>query len=392
MTYRPPRNIFILGLTSLFNDFSSEMVLSVFPAFFVSVLKAGAGSLGLVEGIAEGAANLIKVYAGRLSDAARKRKPFMLLGYALSVATRPLYLLVSSVAGVIGLRFADRVGKGLRDAPRDAIISLSTPKEELGRAFGYHRAFDTLGAISGPLVAYLILRAHPQGFHIIFLSAFAMGILAVVSLLFVTEVMGDIKKNITLPSLSTFSGVFKRYLVALFFLSLGSIPVAVLLLKTRNIGVALASIPLFYTLYNLSYAGFSFSAGKMSDRFGAKNIIILGYLLLVCSYIFLSFADTALTLGMGFLVLGFFPALTDGVQRALASELSAEGERGSALGFVNAVAGIGLLFAGIGGGWVWEHVGANYAFAIASISVLCGIALLLSVGSPSCAPDTARSR
>src|SRR5438093_740900 len=134
MRYRPPRNVFILGLTSLFNDFSSEMVLSVFPAFFVSVLQAGSGSLGLVEGIAEGAANLIKVYAGWLSDAARKRKPFMLLRYALSVATRPLYLLVSSVAGVIGLRFADRVGKGLRGAPRDAGISLSTPKEELGRA------------------------------------------------------------------------------------------------------------------------------------------------------------------------------------------------------------------------------------------------------------------
>jgi MFS family permease len=141
-------------------------------------------------------------------------------------------------------------------------------------------------------------------------------------------------------------------------------------------------IPLFYALYNLSYAGFSLSAGKMSDRFGAKNIILSGYLLLVCGYIFLAFADNALTLGLGFLVLGFFPALTDGVQRALASELSAEGERGSALGYVNAVAGIGLLFSGIGGGWVWEQAGANYAFAIASMSVLCGIALLLSVASP----------
>src|SRR3989344_7381741 len=142
-----PRNIFFLGLTSFLNDFSSEMVFSVFPAFFTSVLKAGAGALGLVDGVAEASSNLFKIYSGHLSDRFQKRKPLVVSGYMLSVLTRPFYSLTSTVGGALGLRFLDRVGKGMRDAPRDAIITLSTPKEELGRSFGYHRAMDTTGAI-----------------------------------------------------------------------------------------------------------------------------------------------------------------------------------------------------------------------------------------------------
>ena len=185
--YRPPRNVRLLGLVSFFNDFSSEMVLAVFPAFFTSVLKTGASSLGLVEGVADGVANIIKIYAGRISDAKQKRKPFIFLGYTLSVAIRPLYILVSTVGGVLGLRVTDRIGKGLREGPRDAIISLSTPKEELGRAFGYHRMMDTLGAVVGPFIAYLILARYPTGFHAVFLTAFVVGIFAVVSIFFVRE-------------------------------------------------------------------------------------------------------------------------------------------------------------------------------------------------------------
>ena len=156
-----PRNVFFLGLTSFFNDFSSEMVASVFPAFFISVLKAGAESLGLVEGVAEAASNLIKVYSGRWSDRIEKRKVFAIVGYTLSVFTRPFYVFAGSVGAVIGLRLTDRIGKGLRDPPRDALISLSTSKEEIGRSFGYHRAMDTLGAIVGPLVAYIVLSYNP---------------------------------------------------------------------------------------------------------------------------------------------------------------------------------------------------------------------------------------
>ena len=270
MRYRPSRNVLVLGLTSLFNDLSSEMILAVFPVFFVSVLKAGASSLGFVEGLAEGTSNVIKIYAGRLSDRTQQRKSFILLGYSVSVVARPLYILAANVGGVAGLRVADRVGKGLRDSPRDAVLSLSTPREELGRAFGFHRALDTLGAIVGPLVAYLILRAYPTGFHVVFLTAFFAGIVAVLTVLFIKEIPGEARRNtIALSSLAACSANFKRYLIALLFLSLGSIPVAVLLLKAQHIGLTLSSIPLFYLLYNFSYAGFSFSAGETatgSDR------------------------------------------------------------------------------------------------------------------------------
>ena len=148
-----PKNVFLLGVVSFFNDFSSEMVLSVFPAFFVSVLKSGAASLGLVEGLADGASNIIKIYSGRLSDTIQKRKIFIFIGYSLSVLTRPFYIFTGSVGAVLGLRFIDRIGKGVREAPRDTIISFSALEGELGRSFGYHRAMDTMGGILGPLVA-----------------------------------------------------------------------------------------------------------------------------------------------------------------------------------------------------------------------------------------------
>ncbi|MEK7148285.1 MAG: MFS transporter [Patescibacteria group bacterium] len=378
--YRPPRNVLLLGLTSFFNDFSNEMIISIFPAFFTSVLKAGAGSLGLVEGLADGAANIIKIYAGRFSDKIQKRKPFMILGYGLSVAIRPLYLLVSSVGGVIGIRVSDRVGKGLREAPRDAILSLSTSKEEMGRAFGYHRMLDTLGAIFGPFAAYLILRAYPEGFNIIFVVAFIIGLLAIASLIFVKDIVGEVRKgNMSLASLAVFSPNFKRYLVALFFLSAGSVPVALLLLKTQHLGLALASIPLFYMLYNLSFAGFSVKAGGMSDRVGPQTVMRLGYIILLVGYFVIFFAENTIVLALGFLILGLFPALTDGVTRALAAGLSHEGNRASAYGMVNATVGFGLMFAGIAGGYVWEHFGSGYALLAGSAFVVAGIIVLSTI-------------
>ncbi len=379
--YKPPRNVLLLGLTSFFNDLSSEMILAVFPAFFVSVLKTGASSLGLVEGLANGASNLIKIYAGKLSDRLQSRKPFIILGYSLSVIIRPAYLLAGSLLPVLGLRFLDRVGKGLREGPRDAIISLSTKKEELGRAFGYHRAMDTLGAIVGPLIAYLILRQYPEGFHVVFITAFIVGIFAVLSTLFIKDVIADFsKKNITLGVIANYPPAFKRYLIALFLLSVGSIPTAVLLLATQHVAsLTLASIPLFYMLYNVSYAAFSYWGGKLSDTYGPKNIIQIGYIILLLGYAVLIYATSTPILIVAFLVLGLFPALTDGVQRALASTLSSEETRGGAFGLVNATSGFGLLFAGLIGGYLWEVAGSVTALLIAGIFILLGMLFLHTV-------------
>ena len=374
-----PRNIFLLGLTSLFNDFSSEMVYAVFPAFFTAVLGAGAASLGLVDGVAEAASNLFKIYSGHLSDRFQVRKPLVAAGYTLSVLTRPFYAIVFAVPGALGLRFLDRVGKGVRDAARDAIISLSTPKAELGRSFGYHRAMDTTGAILGPLVAYLILSRFPSHFNVVFFTAFGVGILAIMSLLFIKDVIVPVgaKQTRLAASFTGFSASFKLYLVAIFVLSIGSLPVAVILLKTESIGLVIADIPLFYMVYNVSYAGFAMAAGKASDRIGARTVILVGYAVLLLSYFLLNIAHAIWPLVLGFLVLGLFPALTDGVQRAYASTLTSEDLRGSGLGWLNAANGFGALVAGVGGGYLWQAHGPTVALLAACAAVVTGLVLFL---------------
>jgi len=368
-----PRTVFFLGLTSFFNDFSSEMVASIFPAFFVSVLKTGAESLGLVEGIAEAASNLIKIYSGRWSDRMERRKVFAVAGYTLSAFTRPFYVLAGSVGAVLGLRLADRLGKGLRDSPRDALISLSTPKEEIGRSFGYHRAMDTLGAIIGPLVAYVVLSYNPMAFNSVFITAFVIGLLAIVSLWLVQ----DIRQTLQVRRVEAFAGFSRRvygYLVSIFILSIGTLPMAVLLLKTRDLGIAIASIPLFYAISNIAYAVFSWPAGRAADVWGTGKIIVIGYGFLMLGYLVPVASSSPLILVIGFLLVGVFSAFTDGVQRSHLSHLVEDRYRGTAHGYLNAAVGFGALIAGIAGGYVWQQFSDTTALITGACVVALGLA------------------
>jgi len=369
------RNVFFLGLSSLFNDFSSEMVYSVLPAFFISVLHTGAASLGLVDGIADASANIIKIYSGRLSDKIRKRKIFAVLGYSLSVVTRPFYLFIGTVGGVIGIRLADRVGKGLRDAPRDALISLSTPKEEMGRSFGYHRAMDTIGAILGPLTAFLILSRFPGSFNSIFIIAFFIGLIAIGSIGWVKDISENLSSVKKFESPEKFSPSFKWYIASAFLLSAGTLPVSVLLFKTQDIGIAIASIPIFYMIYNISYAVFSIPGGWLADKLGSSKIIIAGYLALIASYLVLFSSETVPVMIVAFLLGGVFSALTDGIQRAYLSELVEERYRGSGYGYLNASVGFGALLAGGVGGFVWQFFGSGPSLLIMMSVIILGLAI-----------------
>ena len=371
-----PRNVFLLGLTSFFNDFSSEMVASVFPAFFISVLKAGAESLGLVEGVAEAASNLIKVYSGRWSDQIEKRKVFAIVGYTLSVFTRPFYVFAGSVGAVIGLRLTDRIGKGLRDPPRDALISLSTPKEEIGRSFGYHRAMDTLGAIVGPLVAYIVLSYNPAAFNSVFIIAFVVGLAAIASLWLVR----DVRKTLAVRRVESPGGFSRRvygYFVSIFFLSVGTLPMAVLLLKTRDLGLTIASIPLFYAISNVSYALLSWPAGRASDAWGTAKIIVIGYGVLILGYLVLVASSSPVILVVGFLLVGVFSAFTDGVQRSHLSRLVEDRYKGTAYGYLNAAVGFGALVAGVAGGYVWQQFGDTTALIAGACVIAIGLAVFL---------------
>lgn len=372
-----PRNIFLLGVTSFFNDFSSEMVFAVFPAFFTSVLKAGAASLGLVDGIAEGFSNLFKIYSGNLSDRFQKRKPLVIFGYVLALLTRPFYVFAGTVWRALGLRVLDRVGKGLRDSPRDAIVSLSTPRDEMGRSFGFHRAMDKAGSILGPLAAYLILKYYPMNFNAVFFTAFFIGLITIFTLFFISDVVVNIKnKKISLLfAFKNLSLQFKLFILSIFILSIGSLPVVVILLKTQSVGLVIADIPLFYMIFNLSYTGFSMMAGKMGDRFGMKRVIFLGYIILIISYFFLNLAQSPWILAGSFLLLGLFPALTDGSQRSFASHISSDEIRGSALGLLDAAVGIGALIAGIVGGYLWQMYGSTTAFFASGIVIIIGLTL-----------------
>jgi MFS family permease len=371
------RNVFMLGLTSFFNDFSNEMILAAFPAFFTSVLKAGAASLGLVEGVADGASNILKIYSGNLSDKLQRHRIFIFIGYGLSVIVRPFYIFTGSVAAVLGLRVTDRIGKGLREPPRDVVISASVPPGEMGRSFGYHRAMDRAGGVLGPLAAYLILLKWPNGFNTIFMTAFLLGIVTVISILFVTDITSAKTEEggrlLSLKAISSLPAAFRIYLLAIFLLSVGSVPVAVLLLKTTSIGLLIASIPLFYMVYSIAYSAFSYFAGKLSDTIGTTKVLVAGYLILLIAYILIGFASAPLALTIAFIVLGMSSAATDATQRAVTGRIVELPKRGAAYGLFNAAVGFGTMFAGIIGGYIWQAY--SPAMALLAAVVMVGIGL-----------------
>lgn len=358
------KNVFFLGVTSFFNDMSSEMVLSVLPAFFISVLKTGAGALGLVEGAADAAANLIKIYSGRKSDTMSRRKIFTVIGYSLSVCTRPFYMFAGSVFDVGLLRVTDRTGKGLRDSPRDALISLSVDKSEVGWSFGYHRAMDTLGGVLGPLLAFAILSMYPESFSSVFMVSFVIGVLAVLSLVWVQDVSVLIGERHAHKGEARLSPRIKDYILSLFILSMGTLPVAIMLFKTVELGLAVATIPLFYMIYSLSFSLFSWPAGRMIDVIGSGRVIVMGYVLLMACYSILSVATNGYFLAVGLVVLGVFSAFTDGAQRTHISKHVGEDHRGLAFGYLYAAIGFGFLIAGVVGGYVWETWGSSAALVL----------------------------
>lgn len=374
------RNIFILGLTSFFNDFSNQMILAAFPAFFISVLKSGAASLGLVEGIADGAANFLRIYSGNLSDKISKRRVFIFFGYSLSVFVRPLYMIFASlygVAGVLVLRVTDRMGKGVREAPRDVIISVSAKDGEAGRSFGYHKAMDTAGGILGPIAAFFILKYMPGQWGMFFIISFVIGIISVATIFFVKDVVVAKSPNghsiFSFKTITRFPKSFRVYLVSVFIFSIGSLPTAVLLLKTSSVGLLVAAIPLYYMIYSVSFTAFSYSAGKLSDKIGTGKIIMIGYFILIISYIGIIWASTPLTLGIFFAIMGIFSACTDGNQRAHIAKNEVEYDRGTAYGLLNGSIGFGSMISGIIGGLIWQNFGAEYALILASVFVVIGL-------------------
>ncbi len=362
------RNVFSMGVVSFLNDLSSDMIFPYIPIFLTSFLGASATFVGAVEGIADATASVLKLASGRLSDRWRVRKPFVVFGYSLSAVAKPILAFAGASWHVLFVRFLDRVGKGTRDAPRDALISLSTDTRSIRRAFGFHRAADTFGAALGPLIAFLILPyaggATEGGLRSLFLLSFAASVCAVVILLVFVR---DIKnKNDSAPRSRfefKFLGVsFIIFLSAATILALGRASDAFLLLRARDVGVELMLIPIIYFVFNITFSIFSTPAGILSDKIGHRNTFMIGILIFSGTYFFFAYAASAAAMWILFAVYGFYGALTEGVGRAIVADLVGEEWRATAFGMYNAFTGLAALPAGIVFGLLWDSFGARASF------------------------------
>src|SRR3989344_1758082 len=379
------KNVFFLGLVSLFNDFSAEMMYSVMPAFLTVVLGAPPIFVGFIEGLADALASVLKIFFGWFSDKIGKRKILAVLGYTISVATRWFLAIVGNFWQVFALRAIDRVGKGLRDSPRDALISESVEAQESGKSFGYHRAMDTVGATLGPLAAVFLLPVIFNDYRALFKISFVVGILAILTFVFVRDVRKgaggnqEIGQPDSAPhppftfSLASYSHEFKKYLLAVFLFGLGFMPIALLLLKSQEAGLNGFSMPLMYLIYNLSFVLFAIPAGKLSDRIGEKKVLAGGFLAAILGYLDLAFFSTVAGTILGFIILGLYSAMTDGVERSFASKLVARGKLATGQGFLNSAVGISSLLAGLIGGGIWTWFGSNSALWYGAAMMLIGL-------------------
>ena len=378
-------NIIVLGLTSLLTDISTEMVYPLLPFFLTSTLGAGPATLGLIEGIAESLASLLKVVSGRFSDKLRARKPFAILGYASSTTGKVLLALSTSWGMVLGGRAIDRLGKGIRTAPRDALIADSIEPRKRGFAFGLHRSMDTLGAAIGVLLAYAFLFYLDSDYRSVFLWSLLPAALGVLLLFAIRESAHEKKETPSIPRFQwkTLPGRLQGFLAIVFLFSLGNSSNAFLLLRAHEIGFSPANVILLYLAYNCSYALLSLPAGRLSDRIGRKTLLVTGYLVYGAVYLTIAFATPSSPdwiLWSVFVAYGLYSALTEGIERALITDLAPGGQRASALGLHATLVGLGLLPASLIAGSLWDLAGPAAPFFVgAGMSILAAFGMLFTL-------------
>jgi MFS family permease len=390
---RLPRNVFAISLVSLLNDASSEIIYPLLPVFLSLTLGASPGIVGLIEGTAESISSLLKLFAGHFSDRVGKRKGFVVFGYALSSFVRPLLAFAQNWYQVFGIRLADRVGKGVRSAPRDAMIADTVAFEERGLAFGFHRAMDHTGAVVGPLIGYLLVllfaadRNAPTAsdFNKIFLLASIPAIAAVVVVsIFVREsqhpktTTAIVPETIAPPvklSLRGFDGNFKRFLVLVALFTLSNSSDAFLLLRAQSAGVSIAAIPLLWAMLHVSKVLSSLFGGDLSDRLGRRRLIVSGWILYAAVYAGFAFVSNSVSVWILFLIYGVYFGLAEGAEKALVADLVKPEQRGTAYGLYNLAFGITVLPASLLMGALWNWRGPRTAFLVSAL--LGGAAALL---------------
>jgi MFS family permease len=384
------RNVIILGFVSLLNDGASEMIYPLLPVFLTAVLGAGPAALGIIEGIAEATASLLKLYSGYLSDRVKRRKGWIIAGYFISNVMRPLIAFSTSWLHVLTLRFLDRVGKGLRTSPRDAIIADSTLAEFRGKAYGFHRAMDHGGAIVGPLAATGLLLIYHDDLKTIFLLSFIPGLLAVLMLLFgLKEKPAEVPRSASAAfnirsAWAEMPVGFRKYLVIILVFTLGNSTDAFLLLRAQQLGVAVTLLPMIWVVLHVVKMGFSVPGGILSDRIGRKKVIVAGWIVYALVYAAFGLASLQWHAWALFAVYGIYFGLTEGVEKALVADFAPAHLRGSSFGLYHLMVGIGALPASLLFGLVWQKLGAAAAFGMgAALAMLASVMLsMLAVKRP----------
>lgn len=392
---RLPRTVVTLGIVSLLNDASSEMIYPLLPFFLREQLRASVAFVGLVEGIAETTASLLKLASGWLSDRIGKHKLLTFTGYALSSTMRPLLAISTAPLQVLGLRFFDRVGKGVRTSPRDALLANSCDESVRGMAFGFHRAMDHLGAAVGPLLAAAVLFFSPSNYRLVFALA---SIPALFSLLVLWFGVSEAERKPNLPVAqesapqrlkssdqlgplkvwTEFPMPFRWYLASVLLFTLSNSSDAFLLLRAKDVGVPEKAIPILWTWLHIVKSATGTHGGILSDRIGRVKAIVLGWLVYGGVYTSFAFLQSAWQVWLAFTVYGLYFGLTEGAERALVADLLPDEKRGTGYGAFHFIVGIGMMPASVLFGLLWQLFGFQTAFLFGAALALCASFLLVA--------------
>lgn len=372
-----PRTVWLIGLISFVNDAASEMLYPLMPLYLATVLMTGPKALGLIEGIAEATSSIFKLVSGVIVDRTKKTKPWIVIGYFLAGIGRPLIALANSWAWVLCIRFTDRLGKGLRSSPRDALLAESVAPNQRGITYGLHRSMDNAGAVLGPLLAAFLLSINVP-LRDIFLWAVIPGVITVVLALCLKEPARE--QQLVQPfscSLKGLSSPFKRYILVAGIFALANSSDMFLLLRARELGVPQEQIPLMWAAISLITTVCGTPLSALSDRFKRQNFILIAWCAFAFFYIAMSFSGISIEmLFLLFGIYGLFKAATEGVEKALVADLAPKGLAGTAFGWFNLVTGLMLLPASLIFGWLYESFSPQYAFLFSGSCAILALLLL----------------
>ena len=376
-------NVILLGLVSFFSDISAEMVYPIIPLYLTSAFGATPALIGLIEGIAESLASLLKVFSGYITDKWGKKKPIAFVGYATGLVYKVALIFAGSWGGILGARVIDRVGKGIRTAPRDVMVCDSADGNNLGKAFGVHKALDMAGSAVGIFLSYLLLQnaANTAAYKELFSISIIPAILGLLMFLFIKEKRTHVAMNKREPfwqNIKKLDGQLKLYLFVALLFTLGNSSNAFLLLRAKSVGFADNQVILLYLVFNVIASILSIPLGRLSDRVGRKKLLVSGYIVFSIVYLGFALASSQVTILLSFILYGFYSAMITGVERAYIAEISPKDLKGTMLGLHSTIVGIALLPASLIAGLLWDGFGASSSFLFGSaMSLIAALILLL---------------